>query len=77
ILVSHASQTSVGLDLSRALHEVAPRQPILLVTSSTIDVGLDALADAGISEVLRRPLASTELAVALARCLRSPGALQT
>ena len=77
ILVSHASQTSVGLDLSRALHEVAPRQPILLVTSSTIDVGLDALADAGISDVLRRPLASTELAVALARCLRSPGALQT
>ena len=77
ILVSHASQTSVGLDLTRALHEVAPRQPILLATSSTIDVGLDALADAGISDVLRRPLASTELAVALARCLRSPGALQT
>ena len=77
ILVSHASQTSVGLDLTRALHEVAPRRPILLATSSTIDVGLDALADAGISDVLRRPLASTELAVALARCLRSPGALQT
>jgi DNA-binding NtrC family response regulator len=76
ILVSHASQTSVGLDLTRALHEVAPRQPILLATS-TIDVGLDALADAGISDVLRRPLASTELAVALARCLRSTGALQT
>jgi CheY-like chemotaxis protein len=71
ILVSHASQTSVGLDLTRALHEVAPHQPILLATSSTIDVGLDALADAGISDVLRRPLASTELAVALARCLRS------
>ena len=77
ILVSHASQTSVGLDLTRALHEVAPRQPILLATSSTIDVGVEALADAGISDVLRRPLASTELAVALARCLRSPGALQT
>jgi signal transduction histidine kinase len=77
ILVSHDSQTSVGPDLTRALHEVAPRQPILLVTSSTIDVSLDALADAGISDVLRRPLASTELAAALARCLRSRGALQT
>jgi signal transduction histidine kinase len=77
ILVSHASQNSVGLDLSRALHEVAPRQPILLATSSTIDLSLDALADAGISDVLRRPLASTELASALARCLRSAGALQT
>jgi CheY-like chemotaxis protein len=77
ILVSHASQTSVGLDLTRALREVAPRQPILLATSSTIDVGVDALADAGISELLRRPLASTELAAALARCLRSLDALQT
>jgi signal transduction histidine kinase len=77
ILVSHASQTSVGLDLTRALHKVAPRQPILLATSSTIDLGVEALADAGISDVLRRPLASTELAAALARCLRSAGALQT
>ena len=30
ILVSHAQQTSVGLYLTRALHEVSPRQPILL-----------------------------------------------
>jgi DNA-binding NtrC family response regulator len=77
ILVSHASQTLVGLDLTHALHEVAPRQPILLATSSTIDVGVDALAKAGISELLRRPLVSTELAAALARCLRCPGTLQT
>ena len=76
ILVSHTSQTSVGLDLTRALHKVAPRQPILLATSA-IDVGLDALAEAGIFDVLRRPVASTELAAALARCLRSPGVLQT
>jgi len=77
ILVSNASQALVGLDLTRALHEVVPGQPILLATASTIDVGVDALAEAGISEILRRPLVSTELAVALARCLRSPGALQT
>jgi signal transduction histidine kinase len=76
ILVSHASQISVGLDLARALHKVAPRQPILLATSA-IDVALDALAETGISDVLRRPVASTELAAALARCLRSPGGLQT
>jgi CheY-like chemotaxis protein len=77
ILVSHASQTLFGLDLTHALHEVAPRQPILLAASSTIDVGVDALAEAGISELLHRPLVSTELAAALARCLRSPGTLQT
>jgi hypothetical protein len=32
--------------------------------------------EAGISEVLRRPLASTELGAVLARCLRSPDTLQ-
>jgi hypothetical protein len=48
----------------------------LLATASTIDVGLDALAEAGISELLRRPLVSTELAAALARCLRFPRTLR-
>jgi BarA-like signal transduction histidine kinase len=49
---------------------------MLLAIASTIDVSVEALADAGISDVLRRPLASTELAAALARCLRSFGTLQ-
>ena len=78
ILVSHASQAPGGLDLAHALHEIAPRHPLLLATGSTSDVSVDALAEAGISEVLRRPLASTELAAALARCLHPPsGVLQT
>ena len=76
ILVSHASQTRGGLDLARTLHEVAPQLPMLLATASTIDVGLDALAEAGISELLRRPLVSTELAAALTRCLRFPRTLR-
>jgi DNA-binding NtrC family response regulator len=49
ILVSHAAQTPVGLDLARSLHELAPRQPMLLATASTIDVSVEALAEAGIS----------------------------
>ena len=32
ILVSHASQTPGGVDLAHALHEIAPRQPLLLAT---------------------------------------------
>jgi DNA-binding NtrC family response regulator len=76
ILVSHASQTPVELDLARSLHEAAPRQPMLLATAATIDVSVDVLSEAGISELLRRPLVSTELAAALARCLRSPGTLR-
>ena len=77
ILVSHGSQTQSGLDLARALHEIAPLPPVLLAAASTVDVSVNALAEAGISEVLPWPLASTELATALARCLRSSGLLQS
>jgi hypothetical protein len=45
--------------------------------ASSTDVSVDALAEAGISEVLRWPLASAELAAALARSLRKPGSLQS
>ena len=76
ILVSHESQSQGGLDLARALHEITPRQPLLIASASAIDGSVDGLAEAGISEVLRRPLASTELAAALARCLRSSGTLR-
>ena len=67
ILISHAPQTQSGLDLARALHEFAPRQPLILATAPTIDISVDALAEVGISEVLRRPLSNIELAAALAR----------
>jgi signal transduction histidine kinase len=77
ILVSHGSQTQGGLDLARAFHEITPLPPILLAAMSTIDVSVNALAEAGISEVLPWPLASTELAAALVRCLRTSGSLQS
>jgi len=76
ILVSHGLQTQDGLDLARAFHEIAPLQPVLLAAASSIDVSVDALAEAGISEVLRWPLASAELAAALARCLRTADVLR-
>ena len=77
ILVSYASQSQDWLDLARTLHEIAPRPRVLLAIASTIHVSVDAMADTGISEVLRRPLASSELAAALARCLHSSGMLRT
>ena len=76
ILVSYGSQAENGLDLARALHEITPLKPVLLAAASSIDVDVNALAEAGISEVLRWPFASTELAAALARCLRTPGMLR-
>jgi CheY-like chemotaxis protein len=76
ILVSHALQSSGGFDWARALHQAAPRQPIVLATASA-DVGIEVLTETGIVEVLRRPLASAELAAALARCLRQKARLQS
>jgi signal transduction histidine kinase len=76
ILVSHALQSSGGFDWARALHQATPRQPIVLATVSA-DVSADVLTEAGIVEVLRRPLVSAELAAALARCLRQKARLQS
>ena len=71
ILVSHASQTPVGSIWRARCTRPRRGSPFCSLLPSTIDVSVDALAKAGISEVLRRPLVSTELAAALARCLRS------
>ena len=77
ILVSLGSQTQGGLDLARALHEIVPLKPLLLAAASSIDVNVNALAETGISEVLRWPLVSSELAAALARCLHPPATLRS
>jgi signal transduction histidine kinase len=76
ILVSSGWQAQGGLDLARALAEIVPLKPVLLAVASSIDINVNALAEAGISEVVRWPLDHTELASALVRCLRLPGRLQ-
>ena len=69
-------QAQGGLDLARALGELAPLKPVLLAVASSVDINVNALADAGISEVLRWPLDNAELATVLARCLLPSGRLQ-
>ena len=76
-VVSHGTPGANGLDLAHALHELLPQRPILFATMPACDVEPNAMAEAGIAEVLSRPLVSSELAAALARCLRPPGILQT
>jgi CheY-like chemotaxis protein len=77
ILVSYGSRVQDGLALARALHQMAPLKPVLLAAASSTDVNVNALAEAGISEVLRWPFASAELAAALARGLRTPAMLRS
>jgi signal transduction histidine kinase len=76
ILLSYAWHAEGGLELARAFHDVAPLKPLLLALASSIDVNVNALAEAGISEMLRWPLTSDELAAALARCRLAPGLLR-
>jgi DNA-binding response OmpR family regulator len=77
ILISHGSRIRDGLDLAKALHLAAPRSLVLLAAASTVELSVGRLAEAGISELLPWPLASTELAAALARCLRRSRMLQS
>jgi CheY-like chemotaxis protein len=58
------------------LHDVAPTLPIVLATSSVRDLDVARLATSGIYELVRRPLASAELAGALSRCLAGRASAQ-
>jgi DNA-binding NtrC family response regulator len=69
VLISVAS-VGGALDLAHTLHAISPALPILLARSA-LDVGVDALARAGVADVVRRPLVGAELASVLARCLAS------
>ncbi|MET0677246.1 MAG: two-component system VirA-like sensor kinase, partial [Bradyrhizobium sp.] len=57
------------LDLAAALHRTAPAMPIILAAPSTADLDAPLLLRTGISELVHQPLASSELAAALSRCL--------
>src|ERR1700722_11318058 len=59
-----------ALHLAHTLHAISPMQPILLARSA-LDIGVDALARAGVADLVRRPLVGAELASVLARCLAS------
>jgi signal transduction histidine kinase len=66
------SMTSVrdALDLAHTLHAISPMQPILLA-GSALDIGVDALVQAGVADLVRGPLVGAELASVLTRCLAS------
>ena len=69
LLVGYIVPAKSALDLAKALHEVAPHLPVVLATATADEIGADALLAAGISEVVHRPLISSEVAAAFARCL--------
>jgi len=69
VVVGHLASTQAALDLAAALHQAAPDLPILLATAAAQEIDIDALVLAGICELVRRPLVSTEIATVLKRAL--------
>ena len=72
LLCSHLHGAGAALVHAARLRETAPTLPMILAVASAREFGAPALAQAGILEVIRLPLASAELAGALARCLSVP-----
>jgi signal transduction histidine kinase len=72
LLVGHLGAGMPPLDLVAGLRAAAPRRPILLATASADEISTHVLAGAGVFEIVRRPLISTEIAVALRRGLAVP-----
>jgi signal transduction histidine kinase len=70
-IVCHQFRAASALDFVTALRDVASNLPIILATPSARDLDASLLAASGISEVIRYPLASGELASALSRCLET------
>lgn len=69
LLCCQHADTALLLSAS-LLHRAAPTLPIILAVTSSVGLATQDLAAAGVTEIIRLPLASGELADALARCSR-------
>jgi CheY-like chemotaxis protein len=68
LVVGFLEQAASRLELATKLHVAAPSLPILLAGTLAKDIGAYALVEAGISDVVRRPIIAAEMAAALAAC---------
>jgi signal transduction histidine kinase/CheY-like chemotaxis protein len=69
VVVALCDHDAEMLEFATALHALAPDLPIVCVAGSADGIVADELAGAGVSEIVHRPLNSSELASALMRCL--------
>ncbi len=74
VLIGHLDTSASALRLSATLRNAVPSLPILLAAASAGRFGADKLADAGISDVVRWPIAASEIVNSIRDCLgRSRG----
>jgi CheY-like chemotaxis protein len=70
ILLGHLFPATAMLELSTVLHNLAPRVPILLATSSAHEFHANELVRAGVSDIVPWPITAGDIAVSLRDCLR-------
>jgi DNA-binding NtrC family response regulator len=61
-----------AVSLAADLHRCAPRVPIVVAAPSAECFAAEVMADAGISDIVRWPVAASELGPALHECLHRP-----
>jgi len=64
-VVGHFGSAARSLELAAMLHAAIPRLPIVLATKAAIEIGADTLVAAGITDVIRWPIVTEEIAIAL------------
>ena len=74
-LLDEIMPETTGSELAVAIHEIRPDLPIVLMTGYRSAVPAHRLTEAGIREVLAKPLRSASLADCLARHLSAPARL--
>jgi signal transduction histidine kinase/CheY-like chemotaxis protein len=70
LVVGPLAPSASALELAAEIHNLAPGMPILLAATSCDELGANSLVVAGIADVVRWPLAASEIATALQDCLR-------
>ena len=69
VLTGEIMAEMTGTELARAVHAVRPELPVVLMTGEENSLEAAKLQDAGIGEVLQKPVMLTAMAECLARLL--------
>lgn len=75
VVLGHFASTTSALDLATALRKLTPDLPILLTTPAVLQIDTSLLVASGISDIVRRPVVSSDIAHALKRCLSRSASL--
>jgi CheY-like chemotaxis protein len=70
VIVGHLAPATAALDLVAELREIVPDKSVFLASSSADDLDANALVASGVSDVVRWPIVTAEVAEALHACLR-------